>query len=150
SLHLVFMKSFICRVHVPLTRTLILTRNQAVFRYCWHNYRIDPLLYHGVPQREKYWDNLNYRNFSISCPLYDLKDSSKVEQTVKARREEAKEKAKAIVEAPPKRNLVKRIWDELVHYYHGFRLLFIDVGIASRLIWKVLNGEDLSRREHKQ
>lgn len=88
---------------------------------------------------------LIYRNISTSRPLFVLKDSSKVEQTVKALRE-TKEK----VEIEPKRTLGKRIWDELVHYYHGFRLLFIDVGIASRLIWKILNGKNLSRREYRQ
>jgi hypothetical protein len=104
--------------------------------------------------------------------LYESKDSSKVEQTVKALREEVKEKQerdKSSLETglaekltpevmlkpttaviPPKRSLGKRIWDELVHYYHGFRLLIIDIGVASRLIWKVLNGGDLTRREHRQ
>ena len=100
------------------------------------------------------------RSFHSSSILYE--DSSKVEQTVKALREQQKEldksqslsKEKTISESPapttPKRSLGKRIWDELVHYYHGFRLLFIDFGISSRLIWKVLNGGELTRREHKQ
>ncbi|CAG2122068.1 unnamed protein product, partial [Medioppia subpectinata] len=99
------------------------------------------------------------------------KDSSKVEQTVKALREEHKElkdkiestAASAAVSdhqpiaaeviappVPPKRSLRKRVWDEMVHYYHGFRLLFIDIGVGSRLLYKVLNGEDLTRREHRQ
>lgn len=50
----------------------------------------------------------------------------------------------------PKKPLRQRIWDELVHYYHGFRLLFIDVAISSKLLWRVLNGNTLSRRENKQ
>ncbi|CAG2103897.1 unnamed protein product, partial [Medioppia subpectinata] len=93
------------------------------------------------------------------------------EQTVKALREEHKElkdkiestAASAAVSdhqpiapeviappVPPKRSLRKRVWDEMVHYYHGFRLLFIDIGVGSRLVYKVLNGEDLTRREHRQ
>lgn len=95
--------------------------------------------------------NQGYRNFNISRPLFDSKDSSKVEQTVKALQEELKEKDKQVTAVvTPKRSLGKRVWDEFVHYYHGFRLLFIDIGVASRLIWKVLNGTSLSRREHKQ
>lgn len=94
--------------------------------------------------------NQSYRNLTINRPLFDSKDSSKVEQTVKALREEVKDKDKATAVVTPKRSLGKRVWDELVHYYHGFRLLFIDIGVASRLIWKVLNGTSLSRREHKQ
>lgn len=52
--------------------------------------------------------------------------------------------------AKPKKPLRQRIWDELVHYYHGFRLLFIDTAISSKLVWKVLNGKTLTRRENKQ
>lgn len=100
------------------------------------------------------------RNFSIRPALFELnKDSSKVETAVKAMKEASERKEKALTAdpqvtavpaEPPKRSLTKRIWDEVVHYYHGFRLLFIDIGIASRLLWKVLNGISLSRREHKQ
>ena len=108
----------------------------------------------------------------------DREPSSKVEQTVNALKEEVEqhkkpstsstvstgqgdigidvtagkvdEKKVSSVESPPKRPLMKRVWDEMVHYYHGFRLLFIDVRIASRLVYKSLNGEDLSRREYRQ
>ncbi|SPP73356.1 mitochondrial proton/calcium exchanger protein [Drosophila guanche] len=52
--------------------------------------------------------------------------------------------------AKPKKSLGVRIWEELVHYYHGFRLLFIDVAICSKLLWRVLNGKSLTRRENKQ
>ncbi|XP_017000698.2 mitochondrial proton/calcium exchanger protein [Drosophila takahashii] len=52
--------------------------------------------------------------------------------------------------AKPKKPLATRIWDELVHYYHGFRLLSIDVAICSKLLWRVLNGKTLTRRENKQ
>ena len=42
------------------------------------------------------------------------------------------------------------IWRELVHLYHGFRLLAIDIKIASKLIRQILNGGNLSRREKNQ
>ncbi|KAH7641466.1 letm1 and ef-hand domain-containing protein anon-60da [Dermatophagoides farinae] len=90
------------------------------------------------------------RHLYINRPLYDLKDSSKVEQTVKALRESKVKEPQKAVQIEPKRSLGKRIWDEIVHYYHGFRLLIIDIGIASRLIWKILNGNSLSRREYRQ
>ena len=48
-----------------------------------------------------------------------------------------------------KKTLKQRIWAELVHYYHGFRLLFIDINISRKLLWRVLNGKTLTRREHK-
>ncbi|KAH8019273.1 hypothetical protein HPB51_018668 [Rhipicephalus microplus] len=95
----------------------------------------------------------------LSVPSQRLfeKESSKVEGTVKALKEAEPsavatkpDTSAAAVPAPPKRPLVKRIWDELVHYYHGFRLLFIDIRVSSRLVHRVLNGDELTRREHKQ
>lgn len=95
----------------------------------------------------------------LSLPSQRLfeKDSSKVEGTVKALKEAEPSTAAAKPDVPaapapvpPKRPLIKRIWDELVHYYHGFRLLFIDIRVSSRLVYRVLNGEELTRREHKQ
>lgn len=52
--------------------------------------------------------------------------------------------------APPKKSLREKIVAELKHYYHGFRLLFIDIRVCARLIWQVLNGKSLMRREQKQ
>ena len=106
---------------------------------------------------------------------------SKVQETVKALKDEAKVKtlasepditleqkpatppppvAKAVPEAAapapsPTTAVVKpTIWQRVVaevkHYYHGFRLLFIDVRICSRYIWRLLNGKNLTRRERKQ
>ncbi|KAG8591225.1 hypothetical protein GDO81_000094 [Engystomops pustulosus] len=40
--------------------------------------------------------------------------------------------------------------DELKHYYHGFRLLWIDTKIGARMLWNILNGGHLSRRERRQ
>uniref|UniRef100_A0A182JSN6 Mitochondrial proton/calcium exchanger protein n=1 Tax=Anopheles christyi TaxID=43041 RepID=A0A182JSN6_9DIPT len=59
--------------------------------------------------------------------------------------------AAAVVAAAPvvKKTLQQRIWAEIVHYYHGFRLLFIDINISRKLLWRVLNGKTLTRREHK-
>lgn len=55
------------------------------------------------------------------------------------------------VEAPKeKKSLKTKIVDELKHYYHGFRLLFIDLRISSRYVRKILQGESLSRREQQQ
>lgn len=51
---------------------------------------------------------------------------------------------------PQKVKLSKKIMDELKHYYHGFRLLFIDMKISSRYVKKIVKGEQLSRREQQQ
>ncbi|XP_054741120.1 mitochondrial proton/calcium exchanger protein [Anastrepha obliqua] len=116
------------------------------------------------------------RKFHLTRRL-DENASSKVEVTVKTMKEKQKEKveeiikeasapastktvrepvepAKAVATEPQKavevkKSLGTRIWEELVHYYHGFRLLFIDINISRRLIWRVLNGKTLTRRENK-
>lgn len=46
--------------------------------------------------------------------------------------------------------LKTRVWNELVHYYHGFRLFFIDLKVSIRLLTQVLRGRTLSRAEKLQ
>ncbi|XP_044050977.1 LETM1 domain-containing protein LETM2, mitochondrial [Siniperca chuatsi] len=49
-----------------------------------------------------------------------------------------------------KKSLYQRIVDELKHYYNGFRLLGIDIKIAGRMVWRLLHGQLLSRRERRR
>ena len=48
----------------------------------------------------------------------------------------------------------KSVWEkvkvEAKHYYSGFKLLFLDVRISSKIIWKTVQGKTLSRRENRQ
>jgi len=46
--------------------------------------------------------------------------------------------------------LGERVMAELKHYYSGFKLLFLDVKISSKIIWKTVHGKTLSRRENRQ
>ncbi|KAG9344007.1 hypothetical protein JZ751_012483 [Albula glossodonta] len=85
-----------------------------------------------------------------------LLDDSKVEKSLIS----LKEKSKKLEEGGPvysptevmpvRRSLGQRVADEIRHYYHGFRLLWIDTTIAGRMLWRVLNGHALSRRERRQ
>lgn len=98
----------------------------------------------------------------------DEQSSSKVEDTIKTIKNKQKEKEEEIkkenesgvaamssqLPETPKQAVIKkplktRIWEEIVHYYHGFRLLFIDINICRKLLWLVLNGKTLTRRENK-
>lgn len=51
-------------------------------------------------------------------------------------------------------SLTSRVWKkikhEVQHYWHGTKLLVSDVRIASKLQWKILHGETLTRRERRQ
>ncbi|XP_056232323.1 LETM1 domain-containing protein LETM2, mitochondrial [Seriola aureovittata] len=49
-----------------------------------------------------------------------------------------------------KKSLYQRILDELKHYYNGFRLLGIDINIAGRMVWRLLHGQVLTRRERRR
>nr|XP_020449486.1 LETM1 domain-containing protein LETM2, mitochondrial [Monopterus albus]XP_020449487.1 LETM1 domain-containing protein LETM2, mitochondrial [Monopterus albus] len=49
-----------------------------------------------------------------------------------------------------KKSLYQKIVDELKHYYNGFRLLGIDIKIAGRMVWILLHGQVLTRRERRR
>lgn len=52
--------------------------------------------------------------------------------------------------AVPRKSLGQKVLDELKHYYHGFRLLGIDTKIAARMVWRLLHGQLLTRRERRR
>ncbi|XP_071448832.1 mitochondrial proton/calcium exchanger protein [Hetaerina americana] len=80
------------------------------------------------------------------------KPSSKVEETVEVLKESLKKKSDVTPAEPivTKKSLGQRVLDEIKHYYHGFKLLFIDIKVSWGLGWRVLNGKSLTRREHRQ
>ncbi|XP_070118947.1 mitochondrial proton/calcium exchanger protein isoform X4 [Equus przewalskii] len=85
-----------------------------------------------------------------------LNDDSVVEKSLKSLKDKNKklEEGGPVYSPPPevavKKSLGQRVLDELKHYYHGFRLLWIDTKIAARMLWRILNGHTLSRRERRQ
>uniref|UniRef100_A0AAR2ISP0 Mitochondrial proton/calcium exchanger protein n=1 Tax=Pygocentrus nattereri TaxID=42514 RepID=A0AAR2ISP0_PYGNA len=86
-----------------------------------------------------------------------LHDDSKVERSLRSLKDRNKKLEEGgpvyspTVDAEPvRRTLRQRVVDEIKHYYHGFRLLWIDTTIAGRMLWRVLNGHALSRRERRQ
>ena len=105
------------------------------------------------------------RTFHTTRGRFIEESKSKVEDTVKALKEEVEKSKKKppvaqvtvpVVEQPEKtvavakKTIPQRIIAELKHYYHGFRLLFIDFRVGTRLLWSVLNGKSLTRRERRQ
>ncbi|XP_023604716.1 mitochondrial proton/calcium exchanger protein, partial [Myotis lucifugus] len=85
-----------------------------------------------------------------------LCDDSVVEKSLKSLKDKNKKLEEGgPVYSPPaevvvKKSLGQRVLDELKHYYHGFRLLWIDTKIAARMLWRILNGHSLTRRERRQ
>ena len=45
---------------------------------------------------------------------------------------------------------MNRVKDVVMHYFHGFRLLVLDIRVAFRLLLKTTQGHTLTRRENKQ
>jgi len=100
-----------------------------------------------------------------------LDDKSKVEEFVEHQRkkrehDEAKmqiveeklqdafiympDKPASMTKKEEKLPLTERIKNEIMHYYHGFRLLYLDSKVAAKLLWQVLNGKTLTRRQRRQ
>ncbi|XP_029316147.1 mitochondrial proton/calcium exchanger protein isoform X4 [Cottoperca gobio] len=84
-------------------------------------------------------------------------DDSKVEKSLRILKDKKKKLEEGgpvyspTLDAAPVRRTVRQwVVDEVKHYYHGFRLLWIDTTIAGRMLWRVLNGHPLSRRERRQ
>ncbi|KAF4527371.1 hypothetical protein B566_EDAN015911 [Ephemera danica] len=110
------------------------------------------LLFKTIPQRATLYRNLHTSSWLLEKE--PLKPSSKVEATV----EKLKEDLKTPTPVPTstditpvvKKSMWEKVKDEARHYYHGFRLLFIDINISRKLIFRVLNGKTLTRREHRQ
>ncbi|KAI7901415.1 LETM1-like protein-domain-containing protein [Cokeromyces recurvatus] len=50
----------------------------------------------------------------------------------------------------PKKTIWEKVKEEAIHYWHGTKLLGLEVRISSALTWKLLNGGKLTRREHRQ
>uniref|UniRef100_A0A8D2DWA9 Mitochondrial proton/calcium exchanger protein n=1 Tax=Sciurus vulgaris TaxID=55149 RepID=A0A8D2DWA9_SCIVU len=85
-----------------------------------------------------------------------LSDDSVVEKSLKSLKDKNKKLEEGgPVYSPPaevvvKKSLGQKVLDELKHYSHGFCLLWIDTKIASRMLWYILNGHTLTRRERRQ
>ncbi|XP_051038122.1 LETM1 domain-containing protein LETM2, mitochondrial isoform X2 [Phodopus roborovskii] len=49
-----------------------------------------------------------------------------------------------------KRSFRQKIMDELKYYYNGFYLLWTDTKVAARIVWRLLHGQALTRRERRR
>ncbi|KAI8867754.1 LETM1-domain-containing protein, partial [Ramicandelaber brevisporus] len=49
-----------------------------------------------------------------------------------------------------KKPLSVRIKEELLHYWDGTKLLWLEMKISNKLLWKMLQGQELTRREQRQ
>ena len=83
-----------------------------------------------------------------TCETLKAKQQAETTKTLLEAMDEAFQPKKTEPE-PVKKTIVQRIVHEIKHYANGFRLLFINIRISVKELWKVLNGQELSRRERK-
>lgn len=116
-------------------------------------HRSNDYFLHNLPSSSNFYVLRHISSSEIRYESEPLKPSSKVEesiQTLKMKQEtEANVAETGVKKVPVKKSLKQKIVDELLHYYHGFRLLFIDINVSRKLIGRILNGKTLTRREHK-
>lgn len=102
---------------------------------------------------------MNYKqvNFIHLSTRLCKEPDSKVDKAFDILKEEDKSGVSATPVEPlqassivPRPTLWQRIVAECKHYYHGFKLLYLETKITARLLRQVLNGHTLTRRERKQ
>ena len=89
-----------------------------------------------------------------------LKEKKKSEEPETTGKEDSKKEATAttivkdeatkVVDPSAKKSLWIRFKDEVRHYYSGFKLLCLDVNVSSKIMWKIVRGKPLTRRESRQ
>jgi LETM1 and EF-hand domain-containing protein 1, mitochondrial len=101
------------------------------------------------------------RSLHTTSRLFDLEQKSKVEQAVEAFKQDKESLRSAGVVSgegvketlpvvPSKKSIWQKVVAEAKHYYHGFRLLGTEISISWGLLRKIITGDSLTRREHKQ
>lgn len=93
------------------------------------------------------------RTFHTSACLHQqLRDEPPPHRsTVNQGTQPAKTPTKQVIESPVGKTSVRqKIVDELKHYYNGFHLLWIDTKVAARMVWRLLHGQILTRRERRR
>ncbi|XP_046821774.1 mitochondrial proton/calcium exchanger protein [Vespa crabro] len=151
-----YLKSWYGNNHTNCIPSLIYIN---VKRPAYNQILIESALLDAHPKNMIY---LQTRSFSGSTILHGQEPSSKIEETVNSIKEQKEQKEKLIEHKPQsvilsaekavvekKPTILQRVKAEIMHYYHGFRLLGLDIKISLKLIWRILQGKDLSRREHR-
>ncbi|XP_053434704.1 LETM1 domain-containing protein LETM2, mitochondrial [Nycticebus coucang] len=87
-----------------------------------------------------------------TCWLREVPSKPQLEQTTEKLQaknsQPTKETSTKIKEG--KRSYRQKIVDELKYYYKGFNLLWIDTKVAVRMVWRLLHGQVLTRRERRR
>uniref|UniRef100_A0A7E4UYF8 Letm1 RBD domain-containing protein n=1 Tax=Panagrellus redivivus TaxID=6233 RepID=A0A7E4UYF8_PANRE len=102
--------------------------------------------------------HLSIPRIIVCSRAYSNEDGKRVNEMLRIMREDLKhqkedeEKRKALVAASNKEKLPlrTRVVNELKHYYHGFRLLALDIKVSSKYAVMIFRGKQLTRLERQQ
>ncbi|KAL1772935.1 LETM1 domain-containing protein LETM2, mitochondrial isoform X1 [Sigmodon hispidus] len=95
---------------------------------------------------------LTQKLHTSTCWLQNVPDKPQLEQIPgkpKPTSPQPPKEAKTEI-AEEKRSIRQKIMDELKYYYNGFYLLWIDTKVAARIVWRLLHGQTLTRRERRR
>ncbi|XP_048186715.1 LETM1 domain-containing protein LETM2, mitochondrial isoform X2 [Perognathus longimembris pacificus] len=98
------------------------------------------------------WTRLIQKPHISTCWLHQSPSKPQLEQTS----EKPKETSPQSTKRPEtkinerKQSIRQKVVDELKYYYNGFHLLWIDTKVAARMVWRLLHGQVLTRRERRR
>lgn len=101
-----------------------------------------------LPLRSRYIYSLRRSNPRPLLPLIPLRHQGTSSNTPEPKSSHST--LPDTVKAPLSTRVWKKVKHEAQHYWHGSKLLVSEVRIASKLQWKILQGETLTRRERRQ
>ncbi|CAG8730739.1 5616_t:CDS:10, partial [Dentiscutata erythropus] len=92
------------------------------------------------------------RNAQVSKkPITEIPEKgSNIREAVQVAKEDTNVIDKSSDAIVKKKPLFTRVKDELVHYWHGTKLLGLEIKISTKLMYKLLKGQKLTRREYRQ
>ncbi|RHZ56713.1 hypothetical protein Glove_397g12 [Diversispora epigaea] len=93
-----------------------------------------------------------FRNAQVSKdPIKEGKEKESItHKALQFEKAEANMAEKVSNTVAKKKPLTTRIKDELIHYWHGTKLLGLEIKISTKLLYKLLKGQKLTRREVRQ
>lgn len=130
-----------------LPRTIILARNHNIPRIIARNARANGRLILLLHHTNLTASHISLRGFQSTQPsAAPLESLNTVDVSPpKSGPPTPKERPK-----PLATRVWKKVKHEVAHYWHGSKLLVSEVRISSRLQWKILQGDTLTRRERRQ
>ncbi|XP_034503360.1 LETM1 domain-containing protein LETM2, mitochondrial isoform X3 [Ailuropoda melanoleuca] len=98
------------------------------------------------------WTRIIQKLHTSTCWLQEVPGKPQLEQTPKKPQVTSPQPTKGTGTKikEEKRSYRQRIMDELKYYYNGFYLLWIDTKVAARMVWRLLHGQVLTRRERRR